>query len=133
MNKRQIYWLLALIVGSCSIMAQTNVTTLDPELFPRGKEAIWLALIPPITFTITWIVGKIPPLPKELLPWITPVVGVLVGTGLDWATKADWPWWSSAGAGAISVALYEAMKGITKASQESTLTPTPKPEKVEAT
>lgn len=130
MKKQQKYWwLVCLILTSLSILAQTNLTVIDPEIFPRGKEAIWLALIPPITFTITWVVGKIPPLPKELLPWITPVIGVLVGSGLDWATKANWPWWSSAGAGAIAVAIYQAMKGMTNASPSSALTPTAKPEK----
>lgn len=129
--KRYWWMVICLTLGSLSLFAQTNLTTngvtLDPEIFPRGKEAIWLSLIPPITFTITWLFGKIPPLPKQLLPWITPLVGVGVGTGLDWATKADWPWWSSAGAGAIAVAIYQAAKGLTSAGPESALTPTEKP------
>lgn len=129
-TKKKYWWLfVCLIMGSLSIFAQTNVTGIDPEIFPRGKEAIWLALIPPITFTITWMVGKIPPLPKEILPWITPVIGVLVGAGLDWATKANWPWWSSAGAGAIAVTIYQALKDMTNAGPKSALTPTTKPEK----
>ena len=96
----------------------------DLSAFPRGKEAIWFALIPPVTFTITWMVGKIPPLPKQILPWITPVVGVLLGSVFEWAINADWAWWSTAGAGAVAVAIYEAAKGLTQATPVSTLTPT---------
>ncbi len=94
---------------------------------PDGVDSGWLMFIPPITFTLTWLVGKIPPLPKVILPWITPLLGVIVGAMTNWATKANLPWWSSAGAGAIAVALFEAAKGITKAGPESALTPTQKP------
>ena len=104
----------------------TNTPPIDPSQnpFPVGKEAIWLALIPPATFTITWLIGKIPPLPKEILPWITPVVGVILGAVINYATSANWPWWSSAGFGAISVAIYEGLKGLTGAGPRSKLTPT---------
>lgn len=132
MKRYTHYWWVAILAFvSLSLFAQTNLATngvtLDPEIFPRGKEAIWLSLIPPITFTITWLFGKIPPLPKEILPWITPLIGVAVGTGLDWATSANWPWWSSASAGTVAVAIYEAAKGITGAGPKNALTPTEKP------
>lgn len=131
MKRYPRYWWVVLLTPLALIaQTQTNLTTngvtLDPEIFPRGKEAIWLSLIPPITFTITWLFGKIPPLPKEVLPWITPLIGVAVGSGLDWASSANWPWWSSAGAGTIAVAMYEAAKGITHAGTKNALTPTEK-------
>lgn len=139
-NKGRFAWMVVLLVLFAglfqAVLAQatngtvlTNTPPIDPAnpLFPQGKEAIWLALIPPATFTITWIFGKIPQLPKEILPWITPVIGVILGLVMNWATKANFPWWSSAGAGAIAVAIYEAAKNMTKAGPESALTPTPKP------
>ncbi len=106
------------------MFAQTN-PALGTQFAPPGKEAMWLALIPPITFSLTWLVGKIPPLPKVMLPWITPVIGILIGAALDWGNKANLPLWSAAGAGAIAVAIYEAAKGISSAGPSSKLTPTP--------
>lgn len=123
--KAQKYWWLLICLTACSVFAQTNVVALDPVNFPQGKEAIWLALIPPVTFTITWLTGKIPPLPKEILPWITPLVGIGLGWLMDFAGKAELPWWSTAGAGAIAVAIFEAAKGVTNAGPKSALTPTP--------
>lgn len=120
-------WVTLALLAVASTLAQTNVAPVIPASpFPQGKEAIWLALIPPATFGITWIVGKIPPLPKELLPWITPLVGIGLGAITKWATDSHWPWWSSAGAGAISVALYEAAKGVSGAGPDSKLTPSSK-------
>lgn len=109
------------------ILAQvTNAPPVSdaPPGLPLGKDAIWLALIAPITFTITWIIGKIPPLPKVILPWITPLIGIGIGAVIEWATKANFPWWSSAGAGAIATTIYQAAKGISGAGPENALTPT---------
>lgn len=123
--------LTLLAINVASLVAQvTNTPPAGLPLdLPKGKDGIWLALIAPITFTITWLMGKIPPLPKAILPWITPLVGIGIGAVMEWATKANLPWWSSAGAGAIATTIYEAAKGITKAGPESPLTPTPEPTK----
>lgn len=130
-------WLIfyGLIGLMLPVLAQSSTNSLPPaptdlSIFPTSKDSIWLALITPITFTITWLVGKIPPLPKEILPWLTPVIGILIGTGIRYATNAHWSWWSEAGAGAIAVTLYEAVKGLTDAGPKSMLTPTPTVKKV---
>lgn len=122
---RLVLWLFLAAIFIPSVWAQGG----ESSPFPVGKEAIWLALIPPITFTITWAVGKIPPLPKEVLPWITPVFGIIIGFVMNQATTANLPWWSSAGAGAIATTLYEAIKGISGAGPKSMLTPTPETHK----
>ena len=141
MNTRKFFTWLAVITCFAFIIAplvaqvtNTPGTNLPPvipgtEGLPLGKDAIWLALIAPITFSITWLVGKIPKLPKAILPWLTPVAGIAIGLVMQWATKANWPWWSSAGAGMIATTLYEAIKGVTGAGPQSALTPTPKPPK----
>jgi hypothetical protein len=120
-------WLAIIVAPALAAEAITNAPPASPPGvpdLPRGNDGIWLALIPPITFTITWLMGKIPPLPKVILPWITPVVGIAIGWVFDYATKANLPWWSAAGAGAIATTIYEAAKGLTKAGPESKLTPT---------
>lgn len=130
-----ILWVLFCGLTGLMVPVMAQVITNSPpagngvlDSLPRGKDAIWLALVPPATFTITWLVGKIPPLPKEILPWLTPLTGILIGAVIDWGTKSNLPYWSTAGAGAISVAIFEAIKGLTKSGPESALTPTPKPD-----
>lgn len=121
-----IGWLVLPVIG------QTNLPPVTPPSnpFPSGKDAMWFAVIPLVTFGITWLIGKIRSLPKNILPLITPIIGVAIGAVIEWATKADFPWWSEAGAGAISVAIYQALKGLSDVGPESPLTPTPKPPKL---
>jgi hypothetical protein len=134
MTKRIHIWLVAsvwLLVCCASVFAQGTNTppTSDPGGFPVGKDAAWLTLIPPLAATITWLIGKIPPLPKVVLPWLTPVAGLAIGAVLRWGAGANLPWWSVAGAGAIATTLYEGIKGISGAGPDSLLTPTDKPSK----
>lgn len=126
----KLIWLVALAWLAIGLAAYGQGTNSPPSLpsdLPQGKDAIWLALIAPITFTITWLVGKIPPLPKVILPWLTPLIGIAIGAAMQYATKANFPWWSSAGAGMIATTIYEAVKGLSKATPASALTPTPGP------
>jgi hypothetical protein len=123
------------MVGSITILAQTNTSTnslpggFDPSHFPTG-DAAWLALIPPITAGITWLIGKIPPLPKGILPWITPLLGIGVGYLLQYINGAKLSPALTAGAGGLAVFIYEAAKSalVDKNNPDaSILTPTPKP------
>jgi hypothetical protein len=135
MKKHTLLYLLLLslfgLMGAA--MAQTNTTPtvpgIDPSLFPTG-DAAWLALIPPLTAFITWLLGKIPPLPKGILPWITPLLGIGIGYALNYINGAQLSPALTAGAGAVAVFLYEAAKSslVDKANPDaSILTPTPKP------
>jgi hypothetical protein len=126
-------WMMVALVAVglfCTAWGQTTngtLTNLPPiaptNPFPAGTDAIWFAVIPLVTFGITWLVGKIRSLPTQVIPLLTPIIGVAVGSLIEWATNAHFPWWSQAGAGAVSVAIYEALKGLTNAGPESALTP----------
>lgn len=123
------------MVGSITILAQTNTNTnglpggFDPSQFPTGDAAL-LALIPPITAGITWLLGKIPPIPKGLLPWVTPVLGIGVGYLLQYINGAKLSPALTAGAGGLAVFIYEAAKSalVDKSNPEaSIITPTARP------
>lgn len=131
--------LLMLFADCLAVLAQdTNATGTnsvpdlgDPNnLFPRGA-AIWAALIPPATFFITWAIGKIPPLPKEILPWLTPVLGILLGFALDYANKVELPIGLAGALGTVAVFMYEGIKRLVirqgEDASQSALTPTEKP------
>jgi hypothetical protein len=127
-----LYLLLLSFIGMMSAMAQTNTTPtvpgIDPSQFPTG-DAAWLALIPPLTAFITWLLGKIPPLPKGILPWITPLLGIGIGYALNYINGAQLSPALTAGAGAVAVFIYEAAKSslVDKANPDaSVLTPTAK-------
>lgn len=128
-----LYLLLLMFIGLMSAMAQTNNTPggtgFDPSKFPTG-DAAWLALIPPLTAFITWALGKIPPLPKGILPWITPLLGIGIGYAIKAINGAQLSPALTAGAGAVAVFIYEAAKNglVDKTNPDaSILTPTPKP------
>lgn len=116
------------VLGQATNGTLTNLPPIGPtNPFPVGKDAAWFAVIPLATFAITWAIGKIQSLPKNLLPLLTPILGWLIGFAIEKATAANFPWWSTAGAGAVSTMLYESIKNISGAGPESKLTPTPKP------
>jgi hypothetical protein len=132
MGMKSILYLWVLILISVGIYAQTNTNSLpgfDPSQFPTGDAAI-LAFIPPITAFITWLLGKIPPLPKGLLPWITPALGVGVGYLLQYINGAKLSPALTAAAGGLAVFIYEAAKSALVDKQNpsaSIITPTVRP------
>lgn len=128
-----LYLLLLTFIGLMSAMAQTNTTPIVPGIdasqFPTG-DAAWLALIPPLTAFITWALGKIPPLPKGILPWITPLLGIGIGYVIQAINGAHLSPALTAGAGSVAVFIYEATKSavVNKANPDaSILTPTARP------
>ena len=129
---KSIMYLCVLILISVGIYAQTNTNGLpgiDVSQFPTG-DAAWLALIPPLTAFITWLLGKIPPLPKGILPWVTPLLGIGIGYVLKYINGAELSPALTAGAGGLAVFIYEAAKGalVDKANPDaSIITPTARP------
>jgi hypothetical protein len=113
------------------VFAQTSAPSggIDVSRFPTGAAA-WLALIPPSTAFFTWLLGKIPPLPKCVLPWVTPFLGIGIGYLLQYINGAKLSPVLTAGAGTMAVFLYEVVKSalVDQANpQASVITPTPKP------
>lgn len=76
--------------------------------FPATKEQFWTYGIAAITPVIVWAFGKIPMLPRPILPVLTPFVGMLLGFILQKLNAAHLHWYSAAGAGTIAVFLREA-------------------------
>ena len=132
---KSILYVWVLILISIGIYAQTNTNGLpglpgvDPGLFPTGDAAL-LALIPPLTALITWLLGKIPPLPKGILPWVTPFLGIGIGYLLQFINGAQLSPALTAAAGGLAVFLYEAAKSalVDKNNPDaSIITPTARP------
>ena len=122
-----VCWIVVLIVIALmvdfTLAQETNgpsstnsVPPFDPATFPVGKEQMWLALIPPITALLTWLIGKIPPIPPQILPFVVPFIGIALGQILKYAEGANWSWYWSAGAGAIATWIYQAAKELTSRS-----------------
>lgn len=121
-------WIVVLLLVALTVdmaMAQetngvgsstNSLPPFDPTTFPVGKEQMWLALIPPITAFLTWLIGKIPPVPPQVLPFVVPFIGILLGQALKYAEGANWSWYWSAGAGAIATWIYQAAKELTSKS-----------------
>lgn len=131
MKKYVNYLLLLSVVGLMSAFAQTNTPSggIDVSQFPTG-DAAWLAMIPPLTAFITWLLGKIPPLPKGILPWITPLLGIGIGYAIKYINGASLSPALTAGAGSVAVFIYEAAKNalVDKSNPDaSVITPTAKP------
>lgn len=87
-------------------LAQTNSVPELPPL-PHDKGAIWEALIMIVSPLVVWGVSKIPNLPSPLLPTITPLVGLLLGLGLNFLAGANLAWVDMVKAGALAVFIRE--------------------------
>lgn len=76
---------------------------------PKSKSQYWTLAISAITPMIVYLFGKIPQLPRPILPVITPFVGVGLGLLLDKMTSLNFTWWDSAQAGALAVFIRESI------------------------
>lgn len=96
--KRFFLGLIALQFMWCALAATNGFTltniVVDPTTapLPQTKEEFAIYLIPIVTAGIVWLIGKIPGLPRPVLPIIAP----LFGLGFGWAlTKLQLlPWWT---------------------------------------
>lgn len=80
-----------------------------------GREDIWKAVIAIVTPGIVYLIGKIPPLPRWVLPSITPLVGLGLGLILKYLGAANLAWVDMAQAGALAVFVREVInQTITK-------------------
>jgi hypothetical protein len=93
-----------------STVAVTNtlpaIDTVSGAL-PATKDQYWAWAIAAVTPVITWAFGKIPMLPRPVLPVLTPFIGMFLGFILQKLDAAHLHWYSAAGAGTIAVFLRE--------------------------
>jgi len=67
---------------------------------------------PMIVYAVQWI---IPNVPSQLLPMLTPLIGVLLGFLINWLGSKNLSWVDMAQAGALAVFVREAFnQNITK-------------------
>jgi hypothetical protein len=112
-----VMWMV--FFGMCVVLAQTNGIDTGTTPLPSSKTEFWQWAIAGITPVIIWLVSKIPAdLPKPLLPILTPIVGLLLGSGLKWLGAADLGWVDMVQAGALAVFVREVVnQTITKRLQ----------------
>ncbi len=116
--KLSILVVLALIaLAPLVLFGQTNDPPTGGTLPPLEKGYLWQVAIALVTPMIIQGVKKIvPSVPKGLLPFLTPLVGVGLGLAMNWLMSANLGWVDMGQAGALSVFVYEAFKGATKPS-----------------
>jgi hypothetical protein len=80
----------------------------DPETpLPKTLEEFWFYGIALITPLVVFGFGKIPQLPRPVLPMLGPLVGIILGFVLEKAGAMNIPWWHGGLAGAFATTLRE--------------------------
>jgi hypothetical protein len=97
--------LMALILTAS---AQTNSVPDLPAGIPRTNEEIWTWVVSFATVFIVYLFGKIPQLPRPMLPLMTPLIGILLGLGLRQLEALHLSWVDMGQVGALAVFLREA-------------------------
>lgn len=113
MKKHQWLWISVICLFSMLFLfadtntpAQSQTTTPATEI-PIGPDQLWLAGISLLTPVIVYGLGKIPNIPRPLLPTLAPFVGVGLGALISWLSTLHLSWFSTASAGAAAVAVRE--------------------------
>lgn len=91
-----------------------NLSAFDPGTadFPRTKEQFWTWGISLITPIIIYGFGKIPQLPRPVLPLLTPLVGLLLGVALQKLAALNLTWMDMAQAGTVAVFIRESVNQL---------------------
>lgn len=83
--------------------------------FPDSKTEFWKWAISITTPLVIWLFGKIPQLPRPVLPFLTPFVGIALGFGLQKLGQLNMGWVDMGQAGMVAVAIREGFnQAITK-------------------
>jgi len=124
---------LALFILAPVVMfAQADTTYIPPDLPDISSwEGLILYLLPGVTALLIyllklWLYDKIvnedgsitwesKVIPKEMLPWLGPVLGVLIGAIVNWLGGLELSLLAAAVASAFSTVIYEVFKPITRA------------------
>lgn len=96
--------------------AATNnpLAPFDPVVgsFPNTKAEFWKWGISVITPCIVFFLGKVPALPRPVLPVITPLLGIALGLILRKLGQLNLGWVDMAQAGAVAVFLRESVNQL---------------------
>lgn len=91
-----------------------------------GYWAMGIAVVTPLI--VTGIYKLVPRIPKILLPCSTPVIGILLGFGVNWLAQQNLGWVDMAQAGALAVFLREVFtNAVTKQVSRSEVPASPPP------
>ncbi len=92
----------------------TNDPAFDPSTatLPKSKGEYWTWAISLVTPLIVFGLGKIPQLPRPLLPIFTPFIGMGLGWALSHIESLHLTWWDSAQAGALAVFIRESVNQV---------------------
>lgn len=117
--KKFIYLLLAsvaclLLLPSVFAQVTNAAPAFDPATapLPSGKTEFWTWAISIITPLIVYGFGKIPQLPRPILPILTPVIGVLLGLIMKKLGALNLSWVDMAQAGAVAVFIRESVNQL---------------------
>jgi len=115
-------WLAAATIPVVVILAQTNT----PPVLPPGAEhtslaQLWFfgvaAVTPLIIAGVKYVAPKIP---AVLLPCASPLIGILLGIGLNALGAANLSWVDMGIAGGLGVTIREIVDQATKAASKPT-------------
>lgn len=116
--KRLLLAVSALVALTFAALAQTtNGAPVTPVAgLPGSMQEYWMlgiAALTPLIVTGVW--KLVPNVPKWALPTMTPVLGILLGMGVNWLGNQQLAWVDMAQAGALAVFIREVFnQAITK-------------------
>ena len=101
-------------VSKAQILSNSPSPQIDPVNgpLPMSKDQFWAWGIAAVTPVITWLFGKIPQLPRPVLPVLTPFIGMVLGFILKKAEAAHLSWYSAAAAGSMAVFIRESVNQL---------------------
>jgi hypothetical protein len=115
MRTRNTYIVAVLwLVMVWTALAQTNAPAFDPKVadLPVTRDQFWMYGIALITPVIVWAFGKIPTLPRPVLPLLAPLTGLLIGFALQKLGALHLTWWDGAKAGTVAVFIRESVNQL---------------------
>lgn len=118
----RLSFLMLLVLGAGAAFSQeTNVLApFEPQVgvFPSTKEEIWKWAIPIITLLAMQGIKQIPKLPDWIIPYLTPVAGILLGLGLSYLKQLNLGWVDLGSMGALSTWLHQTIMQTATRAQE---------------
>jgi hypothetical protein len=112
------FWLAAVVCVFIAPVVFAQVTNTPPAFdpttapLPSGKTEFWTWAISIVTPLIVYGFGKIPQLPRPVLPILTPVIGVALGLIMRKLVALNLSWVDMAQAGAVAVFIRESVNQL---------------------